>query len=165
MGFIKSVNELYSYDEDIYKLLDYIFEPAKYTTGVYGTYNVFADPFIRTDIVAEQFILVNKHRPLRKRLHHVIFSFDNVLDEATPAVGKRIGDTLLRLYPNYQSVYGLHEDNSFLHLHLVYNNAPIDSRENPLTNLLHQFHIYKVAEEIIENHLSTLKMKMPKTYH
>ena len=60
MGYVKSINVLYTYDKDTYNLMEYIFGPAKYTTGIYGTYNVFGDPFIRTDIISEQFIYVNK---------------------------------------------------------------------------------------------------------
>ena len=164
MGYVTAVNELYPYDKDIYDLMLYVFGPAKYTTGIYGTYNVFGDAFICTDTIAEQFIFMSKNRRLKKRVHHIIFGFDNVLDEATPSLGKKVGDTLIRLYPDYQAVYGLHEDKSFLHLHLVYGNAPINGGNFFLTRIINKYYIRDVAERIIDDHLNTIKMKMPKRF-
>ena len=64
----------------------------------------------------------------------------------------------------YQAVYGLHEDKSFLHLHLVYGNAPINGGNRFLTRIINKYYIRDVAERIIDDHLNTIKMKMPKRF-
>ena len=59
------------------------------------------------------------------------------------------------LYSHYQSVFTVHEDKSFLHLHIIFNNCSIFPNEKNLTSYFNKYAIQDMVDRMISSCLGT----------
>ncbi len=154
MAVVKLIDHDYSKPEDVYRLIDYVTGPLKQNrAGISGGRNLIGSPERDTDAIAEEFIIVQKDRNLRRRLYHVVVSFDTVLDKPNYGFLNTIGRRICSLYPEYQSLYTVHDDTDHLHLHIIFNNCSIYPNVKNLSSRFDFYTIIHLVDNMIDDEL------------
>lgn len=156
MAFVKLSKDRYSGVNDVKQLMEYICNLYKCNHEVYGGYNMIALDLFNPDIFAKQFLDVQYARNFSRRVYHVIISFDKVLDGVDLFFANQIGWAVVGLYTDYQSIFVLHEDTSYLHIHMVFNNCSVLPYKENLTEYFNRPYIEELVEQMIAGHLGMI---------
>jgi hypothetical protein len=153
MAYIKSVSVRYHNKQDVINLVAYIGDVMKCDSmmaggnGVIDCQNIWNDP----DFLAEQLIFIQDQKQgFQRRVFHIIISFEKGFDTISPEQARKIGNMICGLYPEYQSVFTLHENTRNMHLHLIINNCPIDSSLPFLTYRLSKLDIGEMVNGTVD---------------
>ncbi len=151
----KENSKRYESQDDLSNLIYYIANLLKAEHLICGYRNLvlFEDVFSVPGYVASQFLFVQRYMGrCSRRAYHIIVSFDNILDMVKEKILykmiEEVGEAVLNLYPEYQSIYVVHENTRNLHIHFVFNNISVFGAE-PLTNKMNIFTIQRVVDEIV----------------
>ena len=118
---IKIVNKKYKDSYAIENLIKYTVtdKASKRACRYRGGHGAY---YMNAKKAAKQFQIIQEYykKQTGKRVHHMIISFDNGIDDlyAIDSLAKIIVYDILR---EYQSVYAIHEDTDNLHIHIVWN--------------------------------------------
>lgn len=154
MSYIKLLPYGYKEESDVCNVVQYISQMDKSINligggiGIINAEDIHGNP----EFIAEQILAVQQYKGCRgKRLFHVVISFDYVLDGLDVNDMKKVADSVIYLYRDYQSVYALHEDTRNKHLHILFNNVPLDNEKN-LTYYFNLFDIIQLVNRMIDEH-------------
>lgn len=153
MAFVKSTYELYVNNSDMINALNYICDLNKCKNCVYGGRNISVLNLLDPNLFAAQFLAVQDKRRFTKRIYHIIIAFDQTLDSPDLNFCYQVGVGVTGLYQNYQSIFTVHEDKSFLHLHIIFNNCSIFPDVKNLTSYFNKFTIPNLVDKMIFAHL------------
>lgn len=153
MAIVKVTQAQYSYPSDVKNLLEYISDLNKSDHLICGGHNIIGNVYADPDSIAEQFLTIQKSRNARRRLYHLIISFDSIIDEPTGRLVYNIGQAICSLYNQYQSVFTVHEDTYNLHIHLVINNCPVFPSEPNLTASFNSYTVKQIVDDMIDTHI------------
>ena len=159
MGYLKITgkDKPYRNPSDVINLIGYILEPSKNPHLVYGLNNLISCGQIPSvDVISSQFLCIqNTYKgTYSRRVHHIIYSLDNSLDDATLPVIYSIGLAFTWMYPYYQSILAIHENTKQLHLHMVINNVPLIDKAGTLTHHIDRLRMEFMADCIIDEYWS-----------
>ena len=152
MGYLKIAESKYSKEIDVVNLTYYIFNIKKCRSLICGANKIiWKDPFINPDSVAAQFLAIQNSSSsvFQRRIYHIIYSLDNILDPVCSETMWHIGRNFMRMYPEYQSVFVVHDNTRNKHLHMILNNVPFVGG-SLLTSKFKKFDLEWVAGQIIE---------------
>lgn len=152
MAYVKLVNEKYSKENDVLRLSWYIYNPNKNTYGVYGGRNIFIDMYNPVSI-GTQFCAVQYGQMFQRRLHHVVISFDPVIDNANLKLAHNVASSICNLYRQYQSFFAIHDSTDILHVHIMFNNCPVFGNHPKLTEVFNIITVRKIVDDMIDRHL------------
>lgn len=115
MPMLIMMNKPYRDDSAVTDVLEYISRGGYGYSGGYGV-----DP----RCAAEQMLLVKSlwGKNQGRQIRHFILSFHKEEHISYEQI-MRIGFDICRYYADYQSVYGLHTDTDYLHLHFAVNTV------------------------------------------
>lgn len=157
MAFVKSVEEQYPSKGDVRKLAHYIADPMKCKSMIDGGKNIFIESFLcNPDVIAEQFLAVQHGQSFKRRLYHVIISFEHILDQVNIRQAYYIGQAVCNMYPEYQSAFSIHENTETLHIHIMFNNCPIMPNRPKLTDVFNLLSIQEKVEFMIDHNLGII---------
>lgn len=159
MAYIKLTSAQYENAQDVVCALNYICDLNKGKHEIYGGRYIIALDTFNPYIFANQFLAVQYQRRIIRRIYHVIISLDQILDSPDLRLVYQIGMAVTGLYPNYQSVFTVHEDNSFLHIHVIFNNCSIIPDKKNLTYYFDIFTIQNLVDSMICAHLDIPEVK------
>ncbi len=129
MGYLKVTKEPYSNPQDVINVIYYITDLVKCGyRPLCSTNNIICkNPLVSPDIIASQFLAIQNvyQNPYKRRIYHIIYSLDNALDDTRLPAIFSIGLAFTWRYPNYQSIFTVHQDKEHPHLHMVINNIPL----------------------------------------
>lgn len=152
MAYTKLTKERYYYSDDVTRVMEYIGDLRKCSHMVEGGRNIIYSVIGNPDGMAKQFLSIQEGQRFNRRIYHLIISFDYFLDSSMTShlkfayeVGKSISD----LYTDYQSVFTVHENTSYLHLHMIINNCPIFTNKPKLSCVLNLPYIRKRVEQML----------------
>lgn len=155
MGNVILMKDRYSNQQDVINLIYYITYPAKCGyIPLCGTNNIFSiNPLQSRESVISQFLTIQDAYPgtYKRRVYHIVYSLDNALDDTRLQVIYSIGLAFTWLYPNYQSIFTVHEDTKNLHLHMIINNIPIIGKKT-LSSYINILNLDTVANLILEEY-------------
>ena len=146
MAYVKITEGTYPYERDVIDVMNYIADLSKCKHLVCGGRNIISyilqDPYD----MAEQFIITQNKRRCSRRLYHVIISLDYLADVASLELADQVANLVTGIYPDYQSVFVVHEDKlNSLHIHMIFNNCLIDPDRK---NLSYYFNICAVSDMV-----------------
>ena len=153
MAIVKSAHELYVNNSDVVNALNYICDLYKCDNCIYSGRNISMLDMFDPNLFAIQFLAVQDKRRFTKRIHHVIISFDQISDSPDLNFCYQVGMAVTGLYQNYQSVFTVHEDKNFLHLHIIFNNCSIFPDVKNLTSYFSKYAIQNLVDKMIFAHL------------
>lgn len=156
MAYVKLIKERYSSVNDMKQLINYICNLHKCTHEVYGGYNIIGLNSFNPEIFSKQLSDVQYERNFMRRVYHVIISFDKALERVDLSLANQIGWAVAGLYSDYQSVFVVHEDSSYIHIHMVFNNCAIYDCKKNLTEHFDRLIIEELVEQMIERHLGVI---------
>lgn len=146
MAYVKIAEGTYPYEEDVIKAMYYIADLSKCKSLVYGGCNVISGILEDPYGMAEQFLLIQSRKKRSRRLYHVIVTLDYSVDDASLELADKVAGMVTAMYPDYQSVFVVHEDKrDYLHIHIIFNNCPLDPGKK---NLSYYFHICAVRDRV-----------------
>lgn len=153
MAVLKIVNGKGQYkDQNSTKdVLDYIHDPRKSKLGLYGYFKV--DPQDPTKSMRDVAIYFGKEKGVQIR--HYVISFPHY-EVTEPILVAQFADYVAEyLSADYQTVYAVHEDSTYVHIHFVCNavcyrtgerysgdKKELYSFESFLRKLLRKFGVY-----------------------
>lgn len=153
MGYFKlTTSDKKEYREpiDVTNLIFYVCNLEKNSKGLFGTNQILNRGYIPfPDNIASQFLCVqNSYKGnYSRRVYHVIFRLDEALDNVTYPVIFTIGQALLRVYPQYQSFFAVHDNQKKnLHLHMVINNIPIYDNMETLSHYIDSYNLERMID-------------------
>lgn len=156
MAYVKLIKERYSSVNDMKQLMDYICNLYKCTHEIYGGYNIIGLNSFNPEIFAKQLLDVQYERNFLRRVYHVIISFDKALEKVDLPLANQIGWAVAGLYSDYQSIFVVHEDSSYIHIHMVFNNCAIYDYKKNLTEYFDCLIIKELVERMIDRHLGVI---------
>lgn len=159
----------YSRMIDVYNEVFYLVRPFSAQYQMVGVSNnlMGINPYLNPGFIAEQMLAVQIDRSVERRLYHIIISPDPIL-ELGDINGKyrnntkltlyndieflmNLGQFILKMYPDYQSFFTVHNQmNRTPHVHILFNNCPIDSSKPTLTKVFNKCSIYKAVDAMID---------------
>lgn len=151
MSYVKKTEGCYRDENDVRNVVNYISDMEKSIHLVGGGLGVIGAEEIQScpEFIADQILTVQHYKGCRgRRLYHVVVSFDNVLDGLDIREIKRVADRIVYLYRGYQSVYALHENTQHMHLHILFNNIPLEDGKN-LTSYFNVTKIHELVEQMV----------------
>ena len=150
MGFIKEVKEPYNQESDVIALIHYICNKSKCPHSCANVNWLLprCNLFSNWDYIADLFLSVQYCRNFNRRLYHIVYSFDNLLDRTNLQMAFNLGNRMLSAYKPYQSFFVVHETSKHMHLHIVYNNISIFKQAN-LSEVLNIKYLHSLAEDYI----------------
>lgn len=160
MAYVKSTHELYAANSDMVNALNYICNLNKCKNCIYGGRNMIMLDMFDPALFAMQFLAVQNKRRFTRSIYHIIVSFDQILDSPDLNFCYQVGMAVTGLYQNYQSVFTVHEDKSFLHLHIILNNCSIFSEEKNLTYYIDKYAIQALVEKMTDMRLGISDVKI-----
>ncbi len=152
MGFLKLVHSQYKEESDVINVIHYVCDIEKCRHLIHGSNQVLgACPIATPESVASQFLTIQKGSRLqyKRRLFHIVYSLDNALDIVCYQAISAIGVGFSQLYPGYQSVFAVHEDTRNLHLHMLYNNIPLND-DKQLTHRFDLLRLENLADIVLD---------------
>lgn len=155
MAYVKSIYESYGNASDEINALNYICDLNKCKNNIYGGRNMIAIDMFDPNFFAEQFLVIQDKRRFSRRIYHVIIAFDQILESPDLNFCYQVGMVVTGLYSHYQSVFTVHEDKSFLHLHIIFNNCSIFPNEKNLTSYFNKYAIQDMVDRMISSRLGT----------
>lgn len=153
MAFVKITYDKYMYYADMVNTIRYIADSYKSPNLIWGGRNIIGNVYHNPYDIAEQFSAVQWMRPFRRRIYHVIISFDPVLDNPDKRLLTRVGNSVIAMYPKYQSVFTAHENTRYLHLHIVFNNVSVLWKEKNLSYSINRYNIQNTVDYMIDRHI------------
>lgn len=132
---VKSYGKIATYETegDVYRVVNYIADMRKCDNLIGGGNAIISAKNIHAmpSFIADQLIFVQDNAGGAKvRLYHIVISFDSVLDNMSLQEIQIIAEGVIAMYPEYQSVYTLHEDTRNYHLHILFNNISLLGSRN-----------------------------------
>lgn len=153
MGYTKLIEECYSEEKDVIKVMDYIGTISKCSHLLEGGCNIIGGIIGDSNNIALQFLLIQEGQCIQRRLYHVVISFDKELDDKINLkYAHIIGQRISRLYPAFQSVFTLHEDTENLHIHILFNNCPIDRAAPKLSSMFNIWTIKEIVDDMTDRY-------------
>jgi len=153
MAIVKLTKDKYQYKGDVIKVIHYIGNLSKCNHEIFGGRNLFNYFNYYGDLIAEQFLAIQQGQRFVRRIYHLIISFDSKIDNADLFFAQRVGQRLCDLYPEYQSIFVVHEDKEALHMHMVFNNCPIFPGKPKLTSVFNLPLLQDIVDTMISKHL------------
>lgn len=120
MAIFKVVNEVYKSEEDLKRLISYVYSKALY----WKSYNTITN---KMDLIEKQFLYIQKcyGGELRTRALHYVLSFDNRGWEHWMKLKKINQCTFLyalyERFKNYQFFAAVHNHDTHMHIHFIIN--------------------------------------------
>jgi len=147
---------------DVYRVMNYVLNWNKAIHEVCGGNLLIGGSnvlVLGSQYIARQFLGVQGDMSgCSRRLYHIIVSFDPEISRLLRISQiKFIADKIINLYPEYQSLYVLHENQENAHIHFLFNNIPVYTDCPKLTNKLN---IGKI-EYIFDSYISDYVYKIP----
>lgn len=143
----------YSNAIDVYRVVYYVLDINKTVHGIIGSNKIMCckELNVYPQFVANQFLTIQSDMSgCSRRLYHVIISFDEEeSEELKLSQIRNIAELVIGLYPDYQSIYALHENKEHAHLHILFNNIPIDDSIRKLSNAMFINRIENVVDDFI----------------
>lgn len=162
MAYIKLTEGKYYYPDDVIKAMEYIGDLRKCSHMVEGGRNIIYSVIGNPEGMARQFLSIQEGQRFNRRIYHLIISFDNFLDSSMPSHLKfiyEVGKALADIYTDYQSVFTVHENTSYLHLHMIINNCPVFTEKPKLSCILNLPYINKRVDEMFDWYLENTIQK------
>lgn len=156
MAIVKLIKGTYTEEEDVRRVLDYICNVIKCEHGIYGGRNIIAYNSYEEELIAEQFFAAQYRRRFLRRIYQVVISFEQV-DEPNLDFAYQVGQAVAGLYADYQSIFAVHEDKWYLHIHIIFNNCSIFPDKENLTNIFDIFRIRQKVDSMIDARLGLPK--------
>ena len=156
MAYAKLVKSRYQDEKDVEYLAAYLGRYIERCHYVEGGRNIISSVFVNPDIVAEQFLAVQYGESFRRRLYHLVISFDPLVDDADLDFAHYVGQAVCNMYPDYQSVFAVHEDKAAPHLHIMFNNCPIYPDKPKLSDVFNFVAINAAVNRMIDIHLGVM---------
>lgn len=103
--------------------------------------------------IAGQFLVIQRGQRFSRRMYHLIISFEGILDKSHLGFAYKAGQAVADMYPDYQSVFAVHEDKKYLHIHMALNNCPVLQNKSKLSYVLNLYGIQKMVERLIDRYL------------
>ena len=153
MAYFKLTKGTYSEESDVIRALLYIFDVIKCKHDIYGGCNIIAYNSFEPELIAEQFFAIQYRRRFTRRIYHVVISFDQILDAPDLKFAYQVGVAVSHLYADYQSVFAVHEDKGYLHIHMIFNNCAIFSEVPNLSAIFDICRIQQMVDDMISGHL------------
>lgn len=153
MAIIKLTKDKYQYKGDVIKILDYIGNLIKCEHEIFGGCNLFDYFNYDGGFIAEQFLAIQQGQRFVRRIYHLIISFDSKIDNADLFFARKVGQSISNLYPEYQSIFAVHEDKEALHIHMVFNNCSIFPDRPKLTSVFNLPLIHDMVDTMVSRHL------------
>lgn len=153
MAYYKLRDGLYSEESDMIMALNYICNPIKCSHEIIGGRNIIGIESFDPNFYAEQFQAVQYQRRFEKRIYHMIISFDEALDKPDLTFAYQVGMAVTGMYGNYQSIFTVHEDKPYLHLHIIFNNCAVSPNVKNLTYIFDLYAVRKMVDGMIDNRL------------
>ena len=151
MAYYKVVKRKYETEQEVIEIVEYVTNIMKcdHLIGdgnlIINTFDIFCSP----DFIAEQFIEVQRFcRGYKRRLYHLVVSFQKGLDDIDICQAKYIADKIIGMYRDFQSLYTIHEDQRNIHIHILFNNCSFID-EKFLSYYLNSTKIMLMCENII----------------
>lgn len=154
MAICKVVKGIYKEEVDVIRLIRYIADLKKCDHMICGGRGIIGNEFIfnSPDFIAEQFLEMQRYVPfLKKRVYHIVISL-SVGDYTNLNEIVNIAQMIIHLYPDYQSVYVVHENHKVPHIHIVFNNYSV-YQSFKLSYRLNMMEIKQYVDEIIDYEL------------
>lgn len=130
MAIVKQARErtvsTYKYEGDVCSVIRYIGDLNKADYEICGARNVLGKSQIFTNpaFITSQFLVIQDgYYDNKRRIYHLICSFRR--NELSVRNIQRVGNYICAMFPDYQSMFVLHQNTGNYHLHIVINNMPI----------------------------------------
>ena len=153
MANIREVDSLYAESGDVINLLSFIGKNSVMcgSNGITMAQNIVSDPYF----VAEQFLFIEDQRhSYKRRVFHMILDLSQLRDHISPDKAYMLGMKILKMYPNYQSIFTVQTDIHIFRLQFVFNNSPLYPDAPYLTYRINRPHIRDTVDRFIADCLS-----------
>lgn len=124
MCIVKIVNNPYSHPKDVKNLIHYAVQESHCMCGFYGATGM-AVGNVEEMTAAMRQVKKEFQKKEGRQLLHIVVSFDDKNEAwVTPELAYRIGyEFAAEFFDGYQVVFGVHDNEDNLHLHLVLNSV------------------------------------------
>ncbi len=155
MAYVKLVDGTYPYEKDVINVIKYIADLGKCGSLVYGGRNIIYDILEDPYGMAEQFLIIQNKRSFSRRLYHLIITLEYSVDDACLGLTEQIANMVINMYPDYQSVFVVHEDKkNYLHIHMLFNNCPVNPDKKNLTYYFNICNIIDIVEDMVVEYIA-----------
>lgn len=136
-------------------VVNYVLRGNK-TFGVIGGQGVLLDdPYSYMELVKNHFC-----RNEGKQVQHVILTFSETDMPVTTLDAYAIGYDVCALLPDYQIVFGVHQDTGYLHIHWAINPVHIVTGKKLIFGFRESFALRKQVAEILKAYGISCNLRM-----
>ena len=153
MAYVKLAPGKYPDKSDVVNLAYYIADVNKCENIISGGLNIISAIKYNPELVTDQFFAIQQGERFERRVYHIIVNFDCGLDQPDLKLAYQVGQAVINMYPDYQSVFTVHEDKQSPHLHIMINNCPVYPDKPKLTGIFNLPTVRQVVDEIIDHHV------------
>ena len=149
-------NDPYINTDALENVVHYVIRESK-TRGVIGGQGVLLDnPVWYMNLVKNHFCQNDG-----KQVQHLILSFDSYENYITLIEAYQIGYAVCELFPEYQLVFGFHQDSEHKHIHWAINPVNMLNGKKLIFGFKESFELRVKIAEVLKNYDIKCDLRMP----